>query len=58
MCTFYLEGLKGSPMMLVFGCHGADTDHLYKEETLYMRENGTLKSITAAYSRQAGLPKV
>ncbi|KAK2831743.1 hypothetical protein Q7C36_016829 [Tachysurus vachellii] len=51
-------GLKCSPMMLVFGCHGADMDHLYKEETLYMRENGTLKSITPAYSRQAGLPKV
>lgn len=45
-------------MMLVFGCHGADTDHLYKEETLDMRENGTLKSITPAYSRQAGLPTV
>ncbi|XP_072547071.1 nitric oxide synthase, inducible-like [Salminus brasiliensis] len=52
------KGLKESPMMLVFGCRGADTDHLYKEETFEMRENGTLKSITPAYSRQAGHPKV
>ncbi|XP_072547840.1 nitric oxide synthase, inducible-like [Salminus brasiliensis] len=51
-------GLKGSPMMLVFGCRSSDTDHLYKEETFEMRENGTLKSITPAYSRQAGHPKV
>ncbi|XP_017347206.1 nitric oxide synthase, inducible [Ictalurus punctatus] len=50
--------LKKSPMMLVFGCRGADTDHLYKEETFVMKENGTLKSITPAYSRQAGCPKV
>ncbi|KAL7832163.1 hypothetical protein AOLI_G00297110 [Acnodon oligacanthus] len=51
-------GLKGGPMMLVFGCRNADTDHLYKEETFDMRENGTLKSITPAYSRQSGHPKV
>ncbi|TSK49641.1 Nitric oxide synthase, inducible [Bagarius yarrelli] len=52
------SGLKGSPMMLVFGCHSSDTDHLYKDETLFMKENGTLKSITLAYSCQEGLPKV
>ncbi|XP_034166259.2 nitric oxide synthase, inducible-like [Pangasianodon hypophthalmus] len=51
-------GLQKSPMMLVFGCRDADTDHLYKEETFDMKENGTLKSITPAYSRQAGYPKV
>uniref|UniRef100_A0A8B9J807 Nitric oxide synthase n=1 Tax=Astyanax mexicanus TaxID=7994 RepID=A0A8B9J807_ASTMX len=51
-------GLKGSPMMLVFGCRGSDTDHLYKEETYEMRDNSTLKSITPAYSRQPGQPKV
>lgn len=53
-----IADLKKSPMMLVFGCRGADTDHLYKEETFVMKENGTLKSITPAYSRQAGCPKV
>uniref|UniRef100_A0A8B9LEB1 Nitric oxide synthase, inducible n=1 Tax=Astyanax mexicanus TaxID=7994 RepID=A0A8B9LEB1_ASTMX len=52
------KGLKESPMMLVFGCRDSDTDHLYKEETYEMRENGTLKSITPAYSRQPGHPKV
>uniref|UniRef100_W5KSD2 Nitric oxide synthase n=1 Tax=Astyanax mexicanus TaxID=7994 RepID=W5KSD2_ASTMX len=51
-------GLNGSPMMLVFGCRGSDTDHLYKEETYEMRDNSTLKSITPAYSRQPGQPKV
>uniref|UniRef100_A0A673J5Q6 Nitric oxide synthase n=1 Tax=Sinocyclocheilus rhinocerous TaxID=307959 RepID=A0A673J5Q6_9TELE len=51
-------GLKGNPMTLVFGCRGSDTDHLYKEETLDMRDNGTLSSITTAYSRQTGQPKV
>uniref|UniRef100_A0A3B4CFS9 Nitric oxide synthase n=1 Tax=Pygocentrus nattereri TaxID=42514 RepID=A0A3B4CFS9_PYGNA len=51
-------GLKESPMMLVFGCRDADTDHLYKEETFNMRENGILKSITPAYSRQSGHLKV
>ncbi|XP_062873326.1 nitric oxide synthase, inducible-like [Trichomycterus rosablanca] len=51
-------GLKKSQMMLVFGCHSADTDHLYKDETFEMKENGTLKSITPAYSHQAGHPKV
>ncbi|XP_066533388.1 nitric oxide synthase, inducible-like [Hoplias malabaricus] len=53
-----MTGLKQSLMMLVFGCRDADTDHLYKEETMVMKENGTLKSITPAYSRQAGCPKV
>ncbi|XP_049322946.1 nitric oxide synthase, inducible isoform X2 [Astyanax mexicanus] len=52
------KGLKESPMMLVFGCRDSDTDHLYKEETYEMRDNGTLKSITPAYSRQPGHPKV
>ncbi|KAG7321599.1 hypothetical protein KOW79_014457 [Hemibagrus wyckioides] len=51
-------GLQESRMMLVFGCRSSDTDHLYKEETFAMKENGTLKSITPAYSRQAGYPKV
>lgn len=45
-------------MTLVFGCRGSDTDHLFKEETLDMRDNGTLSSVTTAYSRQAGQPKV
>ncbi|XP_051966525.1 nitric oxide synthase, inducible-like [Xyrauchen texanus] len=51
-------GLKGNPITLVFGCRDSDTDHLYREETLDMRDNGTLSSITTAYSRQAGQPKV
>uniref|UniRef100_A0A8C2JI50 Nitric oxide synthase n=1 Tax=Cyprinus carpio TaxID=7962 RepID=A0A8C2JI50_CYPCA len=51
-------GLKGNPMTLVFGCRGSDTDHLYKEETLDMRDNSTLSSIITAYSRQTGQPKV
>ncbi|KAG1929953.1 nitric oxide synthase 2b, inducible [Pimephales promelas] len=51
-------GLKGSPMTLVFGCRDSDTDHLYKEETLDMRDNGILSNITTAYSRQTGKPKV
>ncbi|XP_076850942.1 nitric oxide synthase, inducible-like isoform X2 [Brachyhypopomus gauderio] len=51
-------GQKWSPMMLVFGCRDPDTDHLYKEETSDMRRNGTLQSITTAYSRQPGQPKV
>lgn len=56
--VLFLQGLKGSPMTLVFGCRDSDTDHLYKEETLDMRDNGTLSSITTAYSRQTGQPKV
>nr|ADT78701.1 inducible nitric oxide synthase [Ctenopharyngodon idella] len=51
-------GLKGNPMTLVFGCRDSDTDHLYKEETLDMRDDGTLSSIMTAYSRQPGQPKV
>ncbi|XP_059370165.1 nitric oxide synthase 2b, inducible isoform X2 [Carassius carassius] len=51
-------GLKGNPMTLVFGCRDSDTDHLYKEETLDMRDNSTLSSIITAYSRQTGQPKV
>ncbi|XP_062872313.1 nitric oxide synthase, inducible-like [Trichomycterus rosablanca] len=51
-------GLKKCPMMLVFGCRRADTDYLYKEEILTMRQNGTLKSVTSAFSRQPGQPKV
>nr|AAX85386.1 inducible nitric oxide synthase form A [Carassius auratus] len=51
-------GLKGKPMTLVFGCRGSDTDHIYKDETLDMRDNGALSSITTAYSRQTGQPKV
>nr|XP_017206470.1 nitric oxide synthase, inducible isoform X1 [Danio rerio] len=51
-------GLKGNPMTLVFGCRSSDTDHLYKEEILDMRDNGTLSSITTAYSRQTGQAKV
>ncbi|XP_024301210.1 nitric oxide synthase, inducible isoform X1 [Oncorhynchus tshawytscha] len=47
-----------SPMSLVFGCQSSETDHLYKEETLEMRRQGVLKSVTNAYSRQPGLPKV
>jgi len=54
----FLQGLKGSPMTLVFGCRNSDTDHLYKEETLDMRDNGILSNITTAYSRQTGKPKV
>uniref|UniRef100_A0A8C8JKB4 Nitric oxide synthase, inducible n=1 Tax=Oncorhynchus tshawytscha TaxID=74940 RepID=A0A8C8JKB4_ONCTS len=46
------------PMSLVFGCQSSETDHLYKEETLEMRRQGVLKSVTNAYSRQPGLPKV
>uniref|UniRef100_A0A8C7DB90 Nitric oxide synthase, inducible n=1 Tax=Oncorhynchus kisutch TaxID=8019 RepID=A0A8C7DB90_ONCKI len=46
------------PMSLVFGCQSSETDHLYKEETLEMRRRGVLKSVTNAYSRQPGLPKV
>jgi len=45
-------------MTLVFGCRDSDTDHLYKEETLDMRDNGILSNITTAYSRQTGKPKV
>lgn len=56
--VLFLQGLKGNPMTLVFGCRGSDIDHLYKEETLDMRDNGTLSSITTAYSRQTGQPKV
>uniref|UniRef100_A0A4W4F125 Nitric oxide synthase, inducible n=1 Tax=Electrophorus electricus TaxID=8005 RepID=A0A4W4F125_ELEEL len=37
-----------SPMMLVFGCHDPDTDHLYKDQTSDMKTNGTLQSITTA----------
>uniref|UniRef100_A0A8C1X7T8 Nitric oxide synthase n=1 Tax=Cyprinus carpio TaxID=7962 RepID=A0A8C1X7T8_CYPCA len=51
-------GIESHSMTLVFGCRGSDTDHLYKEETLDMRDNGTLSSITTAYSRQTGQPKV
>uniref|UniRef100_A0A674D2Q0 Nitric oxide synthase n=1 Tax=Salmo trutta TaxID=8032 RepID=A0A674D2Q0_SALTR len=46
------------PMSLVFGCQSSETDHLYKEETLEMRRRGVLKSVTSAYSRQPGHPKV
>uniref|UniRef100_A0A674D3A6 Nitric oxide synthase n=1 Tax=Salmo trutta TaxID=8032 RepID=A0A674D3A6_SALTR len=49
---------SGSPMSLVFGCQSSETDHLYKEETLEMRRRGVLKSVTSAYSRQPGHPKV
>nr|XP_055052766.1 nitric oxide synthase 2b, inducible isoform X2 [Misgurnus anguillicaudatus] len=52
------RGLKGNPMTLVFGCQSSDKDHLYKEETLDMQDNGTLDIIATAYSRQAGQPKV
>lgn len=45
-------------MTLVFGCRGSDLDHLYKDETLDMQDNGTLDIIATAYSRQAGQPKV
>lgn len=45
-------------MSLVFGCQSSETDHLYKEETLEMRRRGVLKSVTSAYSRQPGHPKV
>lgn len=45
-------------MTLVFGCRGSDMDHLYKDETLDMQDNGTLDIISTAYSRQAGQPKV
>lgn len=54
----FIAGLQKSSMMLVFGCRGAETDHLYKEETFAMKKNGTLKSIIPAYSRQPGYPKV
>lgn len=57
-CWTVIAGLEKSSMMLVFGCRSAETDHLYKEETFGMKENGTLKNITAAYSRQPGYPKV
>lgn len=56
--VLFLPGLKGNPMTLVFGCRDSDTDHLYKEETLDMRDDGTLSSIMTAYSRQPGQPKV
>uniref|UniRef100_A0A4W4EZ30 Nitric oxide synthase, inducible n=1 Tax=Electrophorus electricus TaxID=8005 RepID=A0A4W4EZ30_ELEEL len=46
-CSF-TAGLKWSPMMLVFGCHDPDTDHLYKDQTSDMKTNGTLQSITTA----------
>ncbi|XP_065136041.1 nitric oxide synthase 2b, inducible [Paramisgurnus dabryanus] len=52
------RGLKGNPMTLVFGCRSSEKDHLYKEETLDMQDNGTLDIIATAYSRQAGQPKV
>ncbi|KAK2831742.1 hypothetical protein Q7C36_016828 [Tachysurus vachellii] len=52
------KGLDKSPMVLVFGCCGADMDHLYKEEAFNMKENGILKSITPAYSRQPGHSKM
>uniref|UniRef100_A0A8C7TLG5 Nitric oxide synthase n=1 Tax=Oncorhynchus mykiss TaxID=8022 RepID=A0A8C7TLG5_ONCMY len=46
------------PMSLVFGCQSSETDHLYKEETLEMRRQGVLKSVTTTYSRQPGHPKI
>ncbi|XP_057207744.1 nitric oxide synthase 2b, inducible [Triplophysa rosa] len=52
------RGVKGNPMTLVFGCRGSDLDHLYKDETLDMQDNGTLDIFATAYSRQAGQPKV
>ncbi|TRY71240.1 hypothetical protein DNTS_014985, partial [Danionella cerebrum] len=52
------KGLKGNPITLVFGCRSSDTDHLYKDEIQVMRDNGTISSITTAYSRQTGQPKV
>uniref|UniRef100_A0A8C7W7V7 Nitric oxide synthase n=1 Tax=Oncorhynchus mykiss TaxID=8022 RepID=A0A8C7W7V7_ONCMY len=51
-------GFSGSPMSLVFGCQSSETDHLYKEETLEMRRQGVLKSVTTTYSRQPGHPKI
>ncbi|TSK49640.1 Nitric oxide synthase, inducible [Bagarius yarrelli] len=51
-------GVQESPMILVFGCRNSELDHLYKDETSDMKEKGILKSITPAYSRRAGYPKV
>uniref|UniRef100_A0A4W4EZ26 Nitric oxide synthase, inducible n=1 Tax=Electrophorus electricus TaxID=8005 RepID=A0A4W4EZ26_ELEEL len=50
-CSF-TAGLKWSPMMLVFGCHDPDTDHLYKDQTSDMKTNGTLQSITTGVYRR------
>ncbi|XP_030632223.1 nitric oxide synthase 2b, inducible [Chanos chanos] len=51
-------GLTSIPMTLVFGCRNSDIDHLYKEETLDMRQHGAVKSIVLAYSRQSVHTKV
>ncbi|XP_004685212.1 PREDICTED: nitric oxide synthase, inducible [Condylura cristata] len=52
------KGLRGGRMTLVFGCRRPDEDHLYREETLEMKQKGVLYEVHTAYSRLPGQPKV
>ncbi|XP_067866663.1 nitric oxide synthase 2b, inducible [Heterodontus francisci] len=49
---FEKRGIKAGPMTLVFGCRNSEMDHIYKEETLALKEKGILKGVYTAYSRE------
>ncbi|XP_048370628.1 nitric oxide synthase, brain isoform X1 [Sphaerodactylus townsendi] len=51
------QGLKPSPMTLVFGCRQSKIDHIYKEETLLAKSKGVFKELYTAYSREPDKPK-
>ncbi|XP_030078359.1 nitric oxide synthase, inducible [Microcaecilia unicolor] len=46
------KGIKAHGMILVFGCHQSDIDHIYKDETEEMKKKGILKEVYTAYSRE------
>ncbi|XP_055513563.1 nitric oxide synthase 2b, inducible [Leucoraja erinacea] len=51
------QGIKCGPMTLVFGCRDSQLDHIYKEETLKLKNQGVLKGVYTAYSREPGMKK-
>ncbi|XP_032898999.1 nitric oxide synthase, brain isoform X1 [Amblyraja radiata] len=56
---YYVEhnGMKAGPMTLVFGCRQSHIDHIYREETIHVKNKGVFKELHTAYSREPGKPK-
>lgn len=50
--------MKAGPMTLVFGCRQSHIDHIYREETIHVKNKGVFKELHTAYSREPGKPKV
>ncbi|XP_072921558.1 nitric oxide synthase 1 isoform X1 [Hemitrygon akajei] len=51
------KGVRACPMTLLFGCRQSKIDHIYREETIHVKNKGVFQELYTAYSREPERPK-